>query len=172
MCGSSLLLKQRPPMAWPFLLQRLDATRALESENALLSAQEAACPFLEGVRQHCTSLQSLDAGPDLYWDHSFFHIDPITNIPIYIHFLSSLRSSLWVCPLFLTMAHLFPTQSGSSNVGAIPLQDLRTAIQNVQGEKCVGCDVPPPPRSLPLHDYVATDNGITGGFATKRARSA
>lgn len=69
------------------------------------------------------------------------------------------------------MAHLFPSQSGSSNVAAIPLQDLRDAIRPVQVDFCAECDAPPQPSSR-LHDFVVTDDGIATGFAPKRARSA
>lgn len=71
------------------------------------------------------------------------------------------------------MDQLFPTQSGGSNVGAIPLQDLRNAILSMKGEDCAECDAPPPPRPLSrMHDFVATDNCIATGFAPSRARSA
>lgn len=71
------------------------------------------------------------------------------------------------------MAHLYPTLSGSSNVGAIPLQDLRNAIRPVQNDDCAECDAPLPPRPLSrMHNFVATDNGIVNGFVPNSARSA
>lgn len=55
-------------------------------------------------------------------------------------------------------------------MAAIPLQNLRDAVRNAQGDQCNECDAPPTSRpSSRLHNFVATDNGIAG-LASKRGR--
>lgn len=64
------------------------------------------------------------------------------------------------------MAQPLHTQSSRSNVGAIPLQDLRNAIHPVRSNDLAVIPGPSRPSSR-MHDFVATDNGIATGFAPK-----
>lgn len=69
------------------------------------------------------------------------------------------------------MAQPLHTQTSHSNVGAIPLQDLRNAIHPVRSNDPAVVSGPSRPASR-MHDYVATDNGIATGYAPKPAPHA